>query len=89
MEKPDKQILTISAHRIERVIRRGQDNAGATFEVHLPPKNGTVWIACVAAKARWGEEITVYHDHHTPEQAAALMSCIQMAIDWIAEERIS
>jgi hypothetical protein len=79
---------SVTACRIERIIRKGHQRLQATFEVHLPHSpSGCHWIACSAAIGPSGCEPRICTAQRvlSPEQAAAMGVALGMANDWIAE----
>lgn len=84
-----EQVVTQSAARIERIIRRDAHGhvAEADFNVLLPEIGGRRWLACRAISFG-GNHPMIWVDgmHINPEHTAALIIALQMAVEWIAEE---
>jgi hypothetical protein len=55
------------------------------FFVHRPLKWTDYWLACSLHKPQ--NFIRANSEWHTPEEAAAVATALQMAIDWLAMEK--
>lgn len=73
--------VSVLQTQIERIVLRQGAVSYAEF-VHLAG-----WYCCKAIIVRGTEYIEVCGGTLKPEQAAVVAVCIQMAIDWLAEER--
>lgn len=80
--------MTVSACRVERIIRRLGHTHSAEFKIIVPAIGGQPWSACTAfliKDDRKSPVITVNEQMLSADEATALGVAIQMAVTWLAE----
>jgi len=81
-ERPDMRIVATEHHlQIERVVHRGTVSASAEFN------HERMRICSAHITEGYDPQVIIPTSICTIEEASALAIAIQMAIDWIAEEK--